>query len=581
MPPLAVAPFPVVGEHFGSWIRRLASYNGFDTVGALTTHLGLITLSPVSSERTWARLEEASGIGRAQLDQLRMLSSSKKRHKLAMIDGNLHQYGFLDRVHLRSCPSCIAEDGHLPMRFAMRHVTACLRHGLRLDDACACGRPRRIFDRKSLWRCPACGLDAAEQPRTKADPHELLIAAVLLDPASCHYRTVPQALLDESRTAKAAVVERLGTLAQLERNDSPSGSCHNIGKRNVEAADRTRRLVNDREVVLAAVDVLSDWPDGYIALLRRLVDRHGNPDAATALLRRFSSRAGRLALRSFVDHDRRVVPFAEEARLAALRDAVGYVPDSELVMRPSGHFERMPCTPSANVSGPRNDAGFVSAFEFGTRLHVGDRFRINAWFEAELIGTVRHDDGAVLVRRTDFDHLLARVASLPNGNGDDADYLPSIILNNKRGAFYRQRFLLEDVMSGAIRSRAAEDGTEGMAGRRLHRLDLAWMRMLCKTALQVIADDFVGVPSYLTVLWGIPAPSRQAIKMLRDEGRVRTRTAKAIYRDLVSVRDLIGVVQEDGERRIYDIAAAKKEAISADDWRAIVVDDLCAGRRRR
>jgi ribosomal protein L37AE/L43A len=576
--PLAVAPYPAAGEHFGSYVRRLAKANEMDSLYALISHLGLLTLSPTSAERTWSRLAEATGFEPGRLDALRMSHAGDGRNKLARIDDADFQYGFLDRVHLRSCAACLTEDGHLPNRFSIRQITACARHGLQLDDECVCGRARRIVEKTTVWACPACGAHPADARRKPATDAEMLVARLLSPDPNETAGDLPAALLAEPLSARAAVIERLGRLSVLERHDGPSTSHHNVGAKTPDRTDKGRRIRDDREVVTAAADLLMDWPNAYHDVLARLLDRHQDPKAVNALLRRFSSQAGHVALRSFVDHDRRIIRFAEDARLAALNTIVGYVPDKELVQRTSGHYERMPCEPSATVSEPRVDANFVSAFEFGTRLHVGDRLWIQSWFEAGFIGTVRHADGAVLVRRADFDALLIRVRDLPDGRGDDRDYASSVELNNRRGAIYRQRYMLEDVLSGAIRSRPAGNDAEGMRAKLLHRPDFERQRMLCKTAIQMIDDEFVRVPSYLPALWNRRIPTENAIAKLRDDGRLRTITESWGAR--LSVRDLVRIVQDDGDQRMFVTDPVELADIEHADWRTILADGLCAKSRR-
>lgn len=575
MEPLAKAPFPAADEHFGSWIRRLAMANGLDTVGALVTRLGLITITPQSSDRAWLRLIEATGFDPVRLDPLRTRRLGIGRVQTVAFGPTHIQVGFLDHARLRSCPLCLAQDGHLPRRFSLRQATACTMHGVRLSDACSCGRERRIFDRKSLWGCPNCGIPTDRLPAEPADPRELVISRLLTFDSKM--TDLPFALSAEPLNSRAAVVERLGRLSLLERNDSPSPSRHNVTRRLPDGVPKNRTIQEDRETAMAAADLLENWPVRYHALLDRLVDRYADPEAATPILRRFSSSAGHVAVRNFVDHDGRSIAFAEEARLTYLRERLGHVPDEELQLRRSEHYANMPCIPRGPISTLRNEANFVSAFEFGNRLHVGDRFHIEAWFEAGLARTVRHTDGSVLFARDDFDALLARVQTLPNAKGDAADFQSSVTINNRRGAFYKQRYFLEDILSGRIRSRASDEGSEGMKSRLIHRLDFDRQRMLCKTAIQIIRDDFVGVASFVPVLWNVPIPRKRQLDGLMNEGRIRAVKGARGFR--YSVRNLVDLIQHQTGRRLLSTDGESLVAVKYDDWRHILVEDsLCANR---
>lgn len=565
---LAAVPFPKPEEHFGSYIRRLAIDNGMPSLYSLARQLGLNHLTPNSDEIAWQRLAAATGLEIKRLDALRMHSSGSGRNRLKLIEGANIPWAFLDRIHLRICPDCLAEDGYVSIRFAIRQVTACVKHQLRLVDECLCGRARRCFEPKSIWGCPHCGIHITEITRIPADPRELLIATLISPRSKLKNCDLPAGIRAAPISARAAVVERLGRLHRLEENDQPSRSHHNIAAKLPDGIDKKRRLEEDRQMVMAAADLLSDWPTSYHALLARLLDRHPDPKGAKALLRRFGSVAGRLAVRSFVDHDRRIIPFADKARMHFLQKNLGYVRSENLMTTASEQFARMPCAPIGETSALRIPANFVSGIEIGKRLHVGDSWHIESWFEAGLLPTVRHSDGSVLVRRKDFDSAMRRVARLPQGDGASEDYAASTALNNRRGSHYRQRYFYEDIFSGHIRSRSSNGDAEGMASRLLHRGDFEYQRMLCKTAMQIINDAYVGVLFFIPALWSLPSPSKHIRDVWCAEGRVRWIAGKTLPR--LSVRDVVRVIQEDGERPIFDTDEAKLAALSTASWRSIV-----------
>ena len=570
-PLLGVTPFPAKDEHFGSYLRRLAIANGRHSLWAIVSDMGLNSLKPISPDAYWKRLIDATGLEAERLAPLRIPHSGNASGDTAIVAGITIQRGFLDRVHLRSCPACVEQDGLLLASFAIRQVTACARHGLAILDECPCGRRLKAYDRGALWNCPACGTEIADMPRVAAEPGEIVIAKAMLVPAELTKSQLPTALLDEQSTARAALIERLGTLSLLEREDAPATSLYNTDRRKPDKADNGRRLDADRRIVLAAAELLADWPKTYHATFARLMDRHTDPHAAVPLDRRFASRAGRLAVRPFVDHDSRTIDFADEARLAFLRGSIGYTFRKEAVMRPSTYYERMPTTPSAVVSIDRTDEHFVSAQEFAKRVHVGDPFHIEAWFEAALIGTVKHVDGSTLVLRQEFEALVSLLRDLPSGDGAEAGYDTSAKLNDRRGRFYRQRDLLEDVTRGRIRSRSAGNGKEGLHGRLLHQQDFERQRLLCKVAKQIITDEFIAVCSFVPKLWGCPAPGWRVINPPDKPSQVRWIEAKSTQR--LAIRDMVALIQNTGERRIFDTGVDSLTGRSVSDWRKILVDD--------
>lgn len=569
MDPLLRAPFPKPGEHFGSWIRRLAAANDEHSLAALAKRLGLASVTPLSTDRAWRRLAEATGIEAERIEHLRLRTSDPGRHQTVSFGSTHVQTTFLDHAHLRSCPACLARDGWLPQRFSLRQTTACAEHGIRLEDACACGRKRRIFDRQGLWDCPACGAHPSRLSPEPADPREILISRLL---EGQPVDGMPGALADEPLSARAAVVERLGRLALLERDDAARPGRYNLKGLLPDGVPKNRTLQDDRETALAAADMLADWPANYHALLDRLTDRHPKPGAKDTLLRHFSSEAGRIAIRSFVDHDGRIVAFAEEARLDFLRDRIGWLPARKALLGNSNHFEAMPGTLHRTVDIFRNTANFVMALEFAQRLHVGDRSRIEAWFEAEIIRTVRHVDGSILLARSEFDELLARVNGLLEGDGEAVDYIAAAKLNNLCGSYYRQRFFFEDVLAGRIRTRSANDGSEGMRSRLLNRVDFERRRWLCKTATQIMRDEFTQIqdPSFVKALWGMATPARSVLAELGDKGTLRFVQSATSRR--YAIRDVVDLVQRETGRILLLTDHAVGD-LKDGDWRSVLVQD--------
>ena len=579
-PPLARAPFPADGEHFGSWVRRLAADNGMRSLGPLAARLDLVKVTAQSGDRAWNRLIEATGLAAERLDPLRIRTDGSRRSPTTAFGQDRIQVSFLDHARLRSCPSCLARDGSLPVRFALRQAPACTEHGTALSDACACGRGRRIFDLGSFggriqrmsdygspWDCPGCGRAPSRLPVEPADPREILASRFVLGRDGAE--ALPPALLREPLGARAALVERLGRLAMLERDDTPRSSRYNIRSSLPDSVPKDRTIADDRASATAAGELLADWPAAYHALFERLLDRHPHAGAKDVLARHFSSEAGRLAIRAFVDHEGRPIAAAEEARLAFLRDRVGHVPASKNLLSASSHYGTMPGTPRGTTDLAQNKDNFVTAAEFAERVHVGDKGHIGAWFEAGAVRTVRHADGSVLLARSDLDELVARFAALPEGDGG-RDHVPAAVANNHRGALYRQRHFIEDVLSGRIRSRAADDGSEGMRSRLIDRADFERRRLLCRTAIQIIGDDFAKIQRrcVFRALWDKPIPTERTLARLADGGEVRWVPGASSRR--YAVRDIVNIMQR--ETGVILFRTDVPEGLAETDWPTILIE---------
>jgi len=568
--PLSKVPFPARGEHLGSYVRRLAVANGATTLAELASWLRLPPEHITSAEGSWPAILRAADLPKERLAALELDDRGYDRRHLVRINGSDIGASQFDFMHLRSCSGCIREEGFLSKRFGIRSITACVRHRLRLTDGCACGAPRLVNGSGAPWACSRCGLPYSDLPQEPADARELLISSLLEATPGAETSTLPTGLNTETLSARAAVVERLGVSVVLERIEAETG--HPGDPRNVWIMQQGRRLSDDREIALAAATCLADWPAPYLEVLERLVDRHVSKAQATTLARRFASPAGRYAIRPFVDHRGREIAFAEEARNGYIRTTLGYVPHQRTVLSESSFYANLENTPSASTDGPLEVKTFVPAIEFASRMHVGADRHLAASFEAGLIGTVQHVDGHVLVRRTDFDALLERVKAIGEGGGCDDDYVPSLTASGKRGPFYRQREFYQDVFSGRIRSRDAGPQTEGMASRLIHIADFERRRLLCKTAIQLVDNQFTRRPSFVPQLWGREMPRRDLLRALGQAGGIDWRDSQHDAPNF-SMRGIVDLVQRESGQILFRTDPTVLDRMSSADWRSVLVQD--------
>ncbi len=456
---LALAPYPKLGEHPGSYVRRVALDNGYDTIGDLLKRLGVGAEVDRFVGSRWQHIIDATGIDSARFDPLDLEPRTPGAPLMVDVDGASVPAGFIDRRFLRSCPACLMEDGFLQKRFAIRHVTACTRHSVTLSDECACGRKRLALDRTFLWRCPACGLDSTEMPAEPASPNQML-AAQLMDERSPieDVDGVPDQLFLLAVSDRIAVVERLGAVVLAARYDEPVTRVGGIVRTPVRSVSRSRRLHDDRAIVEAAMPLLLGWPVSYRTLLNDLLDRNPDGEGRSLLLSRFGTAAGRLALGKVIGAEGRTIDFVEAEKLAFLRDAIGYEPYWKTTPKPNKGF----ATTEANRIAGRAER-LVNGREFQRRLGYGKSETIAAWSRAGLIKATVHPNGAAQLSRSDLDDLLAWFTALPAIDRDDGDYVPfrSEVPRYSRG-FYDREELLRDVFAKALRVGRLDDGSEGL-----------------------------------------------------------------------------------------------------------------------
>lgn len=162
--PLLHQLHPYLGESAGSWLQRLASSNGFASIGRVTRTCGVVSFNDNPREQAeWpARLANACGV-HANVAWATLATDAVK----ALSNGSTRGGEWLMGPGMRHsiCPECITDGGEDPgwqrlWRFAT--TTHCSIHERVLVDRCPdCQQCFRIsvFQSTSLSRCENCSLE--------------------------------------------------------------------------------------------------------------------------------------------------------------------------------------------------------------------------------------------------------------------------------------------------------------------------------------------------------------------------------------------------------------------------------------
>jgi len=484
--PIAAAPFPEPGEHPAGYLRRLAIANGLGTMRQLRTATGIGALTPRSGPEIRTRLADATGIEDERLAALGWADVEGEGDRWLLVGANSIRLQDLELERLRHCPVCLDETRTMRAIWAVRLVTACARHRLRLLDECSgCGRPVTIDHRGAPFGCGACGKHLADGVRDPATRPELAIATMIGSSMGLEVagrdRVIP-ALDALPPGMLVATLDRLARIAMLA-----------AGSPAPEASDA---IGDDRRLADTAHRMIASWPARLVGLVPRLSKpfEHG---ASGGVAARLDTPAGRLALAPLRDHaglastvtqDPVLNTLAAEHALPRLR-APG--------TRPSGSSRT-----ASSHSRPISHAAAMQRLE-GHR----DEKRARWWIKANLLEEQSARDGLVTLRERDVRRLeirLARIVS-PGPFEEECD-LAWIDRSPACGRAYGKAELLRDVLGGHVPCRLADDAP-GLAGMRFDRQAIERLRAAARLAAWRDRDHHASLSAFNAVaraMWGEP-----------------------------------------------------------------------------
>lgn len=577
---LPIGLFPKEGEHPGSYVRRLAVANGLNTVAGMLALGGMRSLALASHTSQWQQLADLAGIPRERLSSCEpRLTGGTMRPGL--IDGQPFPFGLVDMRSLRLCHGCVHEFGVLPLRSAIRGVTACVRHGYRLKDDCGCGRRLRAIPEGVVWTCSDCGADPRDLPPEGASTEELAVAS-LFEPSARNDRwpSAPTDLFDIPMATRAAAVEQLGRIVMLDRNDSPASFRGDYGKTYPPSARAGRRIVEDRRVVAAAHEALSDWPTGYHRLLESLLDRYIDMRAESIVARRFGSRAGRLAMNKAQHLHGADVEFVASERAAYLARRIEHRPGEKVRLYRSRSHE--PGRPMITVGpdGPDMRTA-IPLSSIIKQLHVGGASSIVALVEAGLLERVDFPNIRFAATTSSVDALRERLRTF-RAEGDDHSFEPASKLTRHTWRDYPKREFLIDLFSDRIRARQALDGGRGLRSLQLHRGDFDRRQALPTLLRRMARDDFLTRKETMALIrpiWGEHAcPTGKEVSAAGRSGAVRT-GLELRPRLTYSVLDVARLIASRTSTPFVSTDPEVLAAIEVTGWRSALLpggDTICA-----
>lgn len=558
---LARGPFPKPGEAFSGYARRLAEANRLGNISTLASLMGCGTLSPRPTGDQWARLAKAAGLDGGRFEQMRLPGHQDKHADIFDLQGLKVRTNQISLSRLKACPACLGEGRAVLSEWQLHAVTACGIHDVALVDSCAtCTRPIGYLDRRYLWTCPECGTALADLPRTPATPHERAFRRWSLEGAT----SAPPGFASLDLVDRLSVVERLGKLGRSAAEDRPSDRRTTHPHGAVDFMDTKRTVDEARNIVEAGMDVLTDWPLRYDALLRTLLDRHParNKDP---LLRRFGSHAGYIAMKPLFGLTHRSIDFVENARLGFTGGNVGRVRPEQPHLRFSSVFTDLDDFAKRATLPASEYAGFGN-----TAVALGGRHPdfIRQWVAAGLLELQRRPDGSHAVSRRDVAGLLSRLRGFPPDAGQEG-YFDGTEIPTMTNRHYARSDLYIDLMDGEIHAVLRHPERTGLPALAISTADLKRRQASAWLARHAIDDKFCSMHEFnkaTTAVWGqrgkiTAAEATQAAK--KDLGR---RSARHM---------LILIQRRKGQRHVFWLSEILKSTAGR-SWREVVADEYKA-----
>ncbi|MEA2552371.1 MAG: hypothetical protein QOJ65_547, partial [Fimbriimonadaceae bacterium] len=443
---IAHVPVPLAGEHIVGYLRRLAQRNRLPGLRYTTRLMDVVDITPRSADHVWDRLVESLNVRPSFVEPLRWREApGGVRSWLRFFGHDVHDT-YLHLQKMRICRRCASDTDTILGIWSLRHLTACPVHGTKLAESCSrCGKPFK-FHTYNCWTCTDCSTDFRDGADEPADEREVAVASSLIAAATgtsispAIRSRFPRAWHRASLQERLTTLEYLGQLSQLNEADDIPRYFKRQFRQIIIDAHRTTD--EHRKTIVAAADILSNWPKAYQALLDGLVDRNPNPTASTPLVRRFSTTAGLYAIQGLKHRDGRDLSFIADARFPFLAKRIGYRRGGRDLLQPYATWRRKEQT--------EVDSNLISTAKARELLCKGEA-NLTVLTKGGLATAVKQRSGILAWPRDKIEAIRAELATLPDPPANMSSLIPATdILRRPAPRSYPHHFLLRDILSGTM-----------------------------------------------------------------------------------------------------------------------------------
>jgi hypothetical protein len=283
MPLLCRTPRPQPTESLFGFVLRVSEANGYETPRHIWKIAGMPRGSECAPRFPTEPLAAVLGFERDALHPLAYRGDLESRGSFKILSHSLGddlRSRPLRLKHPVFCPHCVSETGYLDAFWDLSAAVACPIHGSDVLTHCPACRTRIEWERPGLLTC-SCGGSLLDATPPVASPLVIELMRLLL--SRLRGRTGPIAnarglplehLTAMPFSALLRLIAVLGDIAALEK-------ARRVRRLRVPAVQRAAVAAGTAPIkssvpecptarVAAAVQILSDWPNGYHEFLRTL-----------------------------------------------------------------------------------------------------------------------------------------------------------------------------------------------------------------------------------------------------------------------------------------------------------------------
>lgn len=254
---LVRTPAPKRGESLVGYLLRVTEANGYDSPA---TVLAAAELSPRWKGRQKIDLAKLESVLNLQAGRLQSIGCTPQEATPAThghLLGHRVSRAVLTGAGTRICPLCVKGRGFIEAMWDMNLMTACPRHRCKTTTACSeCNSPLSMM-RPGPLTCQ-CGADLGQQPSPPA-PDEIcaltaVLSGIVLGNGKNLHPTNGMPLSDLSAMSLRTITTAIATLGAFSLGRAAKGSAPEL-------------------LMMHAAAALTDWPNGFHALLRKTGSR--------------------------------------------------------------------------------------------------------------------------------------------------------------------------------------------------------------------------------------------------------------------------------------------------------------------
>lgn len=256
MPYLPITPQPYPEESIFSWIVRVAESNLVPSPWHLFKLVGFsegeMKTTRIDTSRLWHLVSDDKKV----LDALKYTDGEGYAFR-----GQPINVRDIDIKRPRICPDCVLENGYASAHWDLELTSCCHVHGRRLVDLCPACKKRLTWFRPSLLNCQ-CGASLVETHFLKVSHDEIALNQLL-------YRVAFQRQTKDDETNPAFAILAGVPLRYFLRFVTALGILSRHGHLLLDKRNRPPI----EELMGAAAQVLSSWPDNFHGFLKHLLSR--------------------------------------------------------------------------------------------------------------------------------------------------------------------------------------------------------------------------------------------------------------------------------------------------------------------